>query len=139
MWVRKSEQEIAELLELEEKKRNSLLRPFLFALIPTVIAVAAYSVGIRGGWLRGGVIFVSSRTGVSWQLLVASLFLFAFFFGIAFLNNRRVRSPDHLLCSVCKEPSHANSSTQCSCGGALEPFAFYTWTEEDTNLLPKAQ
>lgn len=130
MWVRKTDDEIEQLLIKEEKKRKSLVRPFLFALALTAVATAAYSLGIRGGWLRGGLVIVSGRTGLSLQLLLASLFLFGFFFVVAFINNRRVRSSDHLLCAVCKEPAHANPANKCSCGGELESFDFYNWTEE---------
>jgi len=60
VWTRKPEQEIQDFLDQQEAKGKSLLRPFLFALILTVIALILYSLGYRGGWLGGGLVLVSN-------------------------------------------------------------------------------
>ena len=138
MWARKSDEEIREYLAREEAKRRSLLRPFLFALGLTAGAVALYALGYRGGWLRGGVVLVSSPGGFGARTLFAGVFFFALFFAVAVYNQRR-RSPssynpgDSLLCGECRQPSAANASGVCRCGGRMEPFAFFNWNEVEGN------
>ena len=133
MWTRKSEDEIREYFDKEEAKARGLLRPLLFALIGTIAVVILYSLGYRGGGLRSGVILMGP-SGFSWRTFGMGIFLFPVIFGIAVYFLRR-RNPaqstsDHLLCSDCKEPTHANLLGICECGGKLEPFAFYNWVED---------
>lgn len=135
MWVRKSEVEIRDYLDRQEAKKKSLLRPLLFALILTVIAVIIYSLGYRGGWLRGGLVVVSNPSGVSLRTVFVGIFFFAFFFAIALYYRRRSTSSysatDSLLCRKCVQPFNANPSAACQCGGKLEPFAFFIWVEDE--------
>ena len=136
MWMRKSEEEIREYLAGREARRQSLLRPFVFALALSAGATALYTLGYRGGWLRGGVVLVSGSQGFDARTLYLSLFLFALFFAAAVYNRRRggpsaYSSGDSLLCRECTQPSGANDSGLCRCGGRLEPFAFFTWVEEE--------
>ena len=135
MWVRKSEEEIRDYLDRQEAKKKSLLRPLLFALMLTVIAVVIYSLGYRGGWLRGGMVVVSNPSGFSMRTLFFGAFLFAFFFAVALYDQRRRSASPYsasgsLLCRECKHPSNANPSGTCQCGGRLEPFAFFRWEED---------
>jgi hypothetical protein len=132
MWIRKSEAEIQNYIDRQEAKKKSLLRPFLFALMLTNIAIIAYSLGYRGGWLRGGIVVVSNGSIPGVGIVFAGLFLFAFFFAFALYRNRRTpaySASDHLLCRECKQPSSGNPSASCRCGGELEPFAFFSWVE----------
>jgi len=135
VWTRKPEQEIQDFLDQQETKRKSLLRPFLFALILTVIALILYSLGYRGGWLGGGLVLVSNPSGFSVTTVFAAIFLFAVFFSFALYRRRRNRPSysvhDILLCRECKQPSNANPAAVCPCGGKLEPFAFFSWTEDE--------
>lgn len=136
MWMRLSNEEIGEHLEREESRRKSLLRPFLFALGLTAGATVLYALGYRGGWLRGGSVFVSSPGGLGARTLFVSAFLFALFFAVAVLNRRRRgaslhASGDSLLCRECTQPFQANASGLCRCGGKLEPFAFFRWVEDE--------
>ena len=136
MWIRKSKEEIQDYLDQQEAKRKSLLRPFLFALVLTVIAMVLYSLGYRGSSLRWGVMLVSNPSSLSKATLFSGIFLFIFFFAIALYNQRRRGSffsaSDTCLCRECKQPSDANPSLRCECGGKLEPFAYFRW-EEDEN------
>ena len=135
MWIRKPEQEIQDFLDQQEAKRKSLLRPLLFALILTVIALILYSVGYRGGWLGGGLVLVSNPSGFGVTTVFAAIFLFVIFFSFALYRQRRNRSShsahDILLCRECQQPSHANPAAVCQCGGKLEPFAFFSWMEDE--------
>ena len=138
MWARRSDEEIREYLEREEAKRRSLLRPFLFALGLTAGALALYALGYRGGWLRGGVVLLSSPGGLGARTLFVGAFFFALFFAVAVYNRRR-RGPsaynpgDSLLCGECRQPAVADASGVCRCGGRLEPFAFFTWNEVEAS------
>jgi len=135
MWIRKSEEEIQDYLHRQEAKKKSLLRPFLFALVLTVIALIIYSLGYRGGSLRGGVVLVSNPSSLSLSTLLGGIFLFVFFFAMALYNQRRrstlFSASDSLLCQECKQPSNANPSVMCQCGGKLEPFACFSWIEDE--------
>ena len=135
MWVRKSETEIRDYLDRQEAKRKSLLRPFLFALGLTVIAMILYSFGYRGGSLRAGIVLVSNPTSLGMSTLLAGTFLFVTFFAMALYNQRRrssfFSSSDSLLCRECKQPSEPNPSMICECGGKLEPFAYFSWEENE--------
>jgi hypothetical protein len=136
MWTRKSESEIREFLAEQEAKRKSLLRPLLFASILTVISVIIFSLGYRGGWLRGGMVFVTNPSGLGLKTVFIGLFFFALFFAIAVYNQRRHNSlfstSDSLLCRDCNEPSDGHLSARCECGGTLEPFAYFNWVEDET-------
>ena len=134
MWVRKSEAEIKDYLDRQEARRKSLLRPFLFALALTVVALTLYSLGYRGGSLRSGLVVVSDPVDFAAGIILPAVFLFGFFFVIALYRTRRKRAysaSDYLLCANCKEPSSANPSAVCQCGGTLEPFAFFEWREDE--------
>lgn len=136
MWMRRSDEEIGEYLEREEAKRKSLLRPFLFALALSAGATILYALGYRGGWLRGGLVFVSSPGGLGARTLFVSAFFFALFFAVALLNRRRrgaslYASGESLLCRECTQPFQANADGLCGCGGRLEPFAFFRWVEDE--------
>ncbi len=135
MWIRKSDEEIQDHLARQEARRQSLLRPFLFALMVTVIAMVIYSLGYRGGWLRGGLVLVSNPSGFSIGTVFAGIVLFAFIFAITLYRQRRSASSyftsDYRLCRECKQPSHADPSAVCQCGGKLEPFAFFSWVEDE--------
>jgi hypothetical protein len=131
MWVRKSEEEIRRYLDEQEANRLSLLRPALFALILTVIAMALYALGYRGGWLRGGVVLVSaSPVPLGISTILGAAFLFLLFFGMSLYNQRRrtsfFSSNDSLLCGDCKQPSHSDPSATCECGGKLSPLRSLT-------------
>jgi hypothetical protein len=133
MWVRKSEDEIQEYRELEEAKRTSLVRPLLFASVLTAISIILYLFGYRGGSLRSGVMLLSTPSSFTLGTVLVAVFFFVFFFAFAVFRQRRktFHSPsDSLLCRECKQPSHSNPAGLCQCGGALEPFAFFTWTED---------
>jgi hypothetical protein len=132
MWMRRSDEGIGEYLEREEAKRKSLLRPFLLALALSAGATILYALGYRGGWLRGGLVFVSSTGGLG----ARTLFVSAFFFAVALLNRRRrgaspYASGESLLCRECTQPFQANASGLCGCGGRLEPFAFFRWVGDE--------
>ncbi len=135
MWIRKPEQEIQGFLDRQDAKQKSLLRPFMFALMLTMIGLILYSLGYRGGWLRGGLVVVSSPSGFGITIIFAGIFLFAIFFPFALYRQRRNRSShaahDILLCRECKQPSNANPAAVCQCGGKLEPFAFFSWNEDE--------
>ena len=135
MWIRKSEEEIQDYLDQQEAKRRSLLRPFLFALVLTVIAVVLYSLGYRGGSIRSGIVLFSNPSSLGKGSLVSGTFLFVFFFALALYNQRRRSSffsaHESYLCRECKQPSNINSSMKCECGGKLEPFAYFSWEEDD--------
>ena len=133
MWVRKSEEEIQDYLNQQEAKRKSLLRPFLFSFIFTVIAIIIYSLGYRGGSFTSGIYLFTSPSGLNKRMILAGTFLFVFLFTLALYRQRRGTSfwaSDHFLCRECTEPSSANPSMICQCGGRLEPFAFFNWTED---------
>ena len=135
MWVRKSEEEIQEHLNREEAKRTSLGRPLLFALILTAVAMILYLFGYRGGSMRSGVVIVSTPGVSILGTFIAGALLFTIFFAFFVYRQRRrgLYSPhDSVICRDCKEPSQANPSGVCQCGGTLEPFAFFTWTEDAT-------
>jgi hypothetical protein len=134
VWVRKDEGEIRGYLERQEERRKSFLRPFLFALGLTAVAMILYSAGYRGGWLRGGLVLVSGPEGFGPKTLLVAAFFFTSIFALAVYNRRRhgSSSPDAgeiLLCRECRQPSHAGASGACGCGGGLEPFAFFNWVE----------
>ena len=135
MWIRKSEAEIQDYLEQQEARRKSLLRPFMFASALTVITLIIYSLGYRGGWFSRGVLLVANPSAPSLRILPVGIFFFVFFFAIALYNQRRRSSffsaSDSLLCQECKQPSTANPSMMCECGGKLEPFAYFTWVEDE--------
>ena len=133
MWIRNSEEEIQDFLQRQEAKKKSLLRPFLFALMLTVISVIIYSLGYRGGWLSGGIVLVSNPSGFSMTTVLVALFLFAFFFVFALYWMRRTsfHPSDNLLCRECKQPSQAGAAAVCECGGKLEPFEFFRWAEDE--------
>ena len=137
MWVRKSEDEIQDYLDQEEAKKKSLLRPFLFALALTVVTLILYSLGFRGGSLRAGLVIVSNPSSLGLSTLLIGIFLFVCFFAMALYNQRRrstlFSASDSLLCRECKQPSNANPSVMCQCGGKLEPFACFTWIEDEPN------
>src|SRR5258708_2742483 len=107
----------------------------MFALMLTVIGLIVYSLGYRGGWLRGGLVIVSSPSGFGIATIFAGIFLFAIFFPFALYRQRRNRSSHSahniLLCRECKQPSNANPAAVCRCGGKLEPFAFFSWKEDE--------
>ena len=133
MWVRKSEEEIQDYLNQQEAKRKSLLRPFLFSLIISVIGTTVYSLGYRGGSLSSGIYFFTNPSGFNIRAILIGIFLFVFLFALALYRQRRGKSfwaSDHFLCRECTEPASANSSMTCQCGGTLEPFAFFNWTED---------
>jgi hypothetical protein len=139
MWMRKSDEEIRAHLERQEAKRKSVLRPFLFALALTAVAMILYSAGYRGGWLRGGMLLVSGPGGFDPKMLFTAAFLFSLFFAVAVYNQRRHGSAspaagDVLLCRECRQPSHADASGACGCGGELEPFAFFNWVEGEERM-----
>ena len=134
MWIRKSDQEIQNLLAQQQAKQKSLLRPFLFASLLTGIALILYAFGYRGGWLRGGVVVLSNESALNLRTLISGVFLFAIFFALALY--RRRSQPSHspndiLLCRECKQPANAGSLAMCNCGGTLEPFAFFSWVEDE--------
>jgi len=135
MWLRKSEGEIQAYLDQQEANKKNLLRPFLFALALTAIALVIYSLGYRGGSLRAGIVLMSDPGSIGIGTLFSGLFLFAFFFAIARYNQRRRStlffSSDSLLCRECKQPSDANPSLMCPCGGKLESFAYFNWIEDE--------
>lgn len=134
MWVRKSEAEIQDFLAQKEANKKSLLRPFLFALVLTVVSLILYSFGYRGGSRQAGVVLVSNPGSLGIGSLFIAAFLFVFLFAIALYNQRRRSTvffaSDSLLCRECKQPSHANPSLVCQCGGKLEPFACFSWIED---------
>ena len=135
MWIRKSEEEIQDYLDQQEAKKKRVLPPLLFALVLTVIALIIYSLGYRGGSLRRGIVLVTNPSSLSTRTLFSGIFLFVFFFAIALYNQRRrssvYSSSDSLLCQECKQPSNANPSRTCQCGGQLEPFAYFCWVEDE--------
>ena len=135
MWVRKSEAEIESFLAQQEAKKKSLLRPFLFAFVLTVVSLIIYSLGYRGGSRQAGVVLVSNPGSLGIGSLFIAVFLFVFFFGIAFYNQRRrstvFSASDSLLCRECRQPSAANPLLVCQCGGQLEPFACFSWIEDE--------
>src|SRR5204863_2783266 len=109
-------------------------RPFLFALALTVVALILYSLGYRGGWLRGGLIVLSDASDLALGILLPGLFLFGFFFVFAVYRTRRklpYSASDNLLCAECKQPSSGNPAAVCECGGTLEPFAFFSWIQDE--------
>lgn len=139
MWTRKSDEEIRVYLERQEAKRKSFLRPFLFALALTAVAMTLYSVGYRGGWFRGGMLLVSSPEGFNSKMLFTAAFFFSLFFALAVYHSRRRGAASHaagdvLLCRECRQPSHADDTGACGCGGKLEPFAFFNWIEGEERL-----
>jgi hypothetical protein len=138
MWVRKSEEEIQDYLDQQEAKRKSLLRPFLFALALTLVSLIIYSLGFRGGSIRAGIMLVSDPSLPGKATLLSGVFLFITFFAIALYNQRRRSSffsaSDSLLCRECKQPSDSNPSAFCQCGGKLEPFAFFSWNEDEPEM-----
>jgi len=133
LWIRKSKGEIQDYLDHQEAKKKSLLRPFLFALALTVVALVFYSLGYRGGWFRAGLVVVSEPGRFNLRTLFMGTLLFICFFAMALYNQRRRSTPffasDSLLCRECKQPSNPNPSLMCECGGQLEPFAFFSWLE----------
>lgn len=135
MWVRKSEDQIQDYLDQQEAKKRSLLRPFLFALVLTVVSLIIYSLGYRGGSRQAGVVLVSNPSSPGIGSLFIAVSLFVFFFAIALYNQRRrstvFSASDSLLCRECKQPSDANPSLICQCGGKLEPFACFSWIEAE--------
>ena len=137
MWVRKSETEIEDYLAQQEARKKSLLRPFLFALALTVVSLVIYSLGYRGGLRKAGIVLVSNPGSLGISTLFIGIFLFVFFFAIALYNQRRrgtvFFASDSLLCRECKQPSNANPSLVCECGGELEPFACFRWTEDENS------
>ena len=135
MWVRKPEEEIRVYLNQHEAKRRSLLRPFLFALALTASTLILYQWGCRGGSMRSGVVIVSTPDVFTLGTFIAGAFLFTIFFAffVHLQRHRGLYSPfDSVLCRECKQPSRANPAGVCQCGGTLEPFAFFTWTEDAT-------
>jgi hypothetical protein len=136
MWIRKSDEEIQAYVDEQKAKRESWLRPLLYALILTVICLALYSFGYRGGWLRGGVVLVSGPSSLSFANIFAGAFVFVFLFIILFYKQRSrpilsYSASDQLLCRECKQPANGNALGVCKCGGRLEPFAFFNWVEDN--------
>ena len=135
MWIRKPEEEIRVYLNQHEARRKSLLRPFLFALALTASTLILYQWGCRGGSMRSEVVIVSTPGVFTLGTFIAAAFLFAIFFAffVYLQRHKGLYSPfDSVLCRECKQASRANPSGVCQCGGTLEPFAFFTWTEDAT-------
>jgi hypothetical protein len=134
MWIRKSQAEIQSYLNEEEAKRKSLLRPLVFSFVLSVVVLILYQLGYRGGWLSRGMVLVSNPRGIDVRTVFTGVFFFAFFFALALYRQRRrtlYSAGDSLLCRECTRPAHANPSAICQCGGRLEPFAYFTWSEDD--------
>ena len=134
MWIRKSDEEVQAYFDEQKAKRESWSRPILWASTLTVISLTLYSFGYRGGWLRGGMVLVSSPTRLSLGSLIPAAFFFVFFFFLAVVQQRSrpvfsYSVSDQLLCRECKQPANGNPLGVCKCGGRLEPFAFFNWVE----------
>jgi hypothetical protein len=138
MWIRRSEEEIQKYMKAQEARRKSLLRPLLFALVLTVVALILYLIGYRGGSLRTGIVMFSDPRSLTLGIVFPAVFLFVTFFASTLLWQRRrtLSATDSVLCRECKEPSHPNAEEVCECGGKLEPFAFFTWTEDAKQVEP---
>ncbi len=133
MWIKKTDEEIQDVLRIEFESRKKLTKPLLIGAIFSVIFAVIYSIGFRGG--ARGFYFFSSPTNIfSQKSLLIGIFGFALFFFIALYLQRKgssMLSTDNIfLCSKCKEPKHTNLQKLCGCGGVLEPFSFYDWEEE---------
>jgi len=135
MWIRKSDEEIQAYFDKEKAKKESWWRPLLWASILTVVSVTLYRLGYRGGWLRGGVVLVSSPTSLGVEILVPAVFIFVVVYFLVLLRQRSrpvfsYSASDQLLCRECKQPANGNPLGVCKCGGRIEPFAFFNWVEE---------
>jgi hypothetical protein len=139
MWVRKSETEIQQIVAQKEADKRNLIRPLLFAAAITVVVVLLYLFGLRG---RAQGFVAQQPDGLNWRLIVAGLFLFALFAGVATYRQRKQGrilggASDILRCRDCKELEHVKANKSCSvCGGEQEPSDFFRWVEDDHSGKP---
>jgi hypothetical protein len=135
MWIRKSSEEIQLYLNKKMLDRYKLGQPIIFAFVLSCVCLLIYSIGYRGGFVRGGIVLISSAPNMfNVRGLFIGLFLFVLFSIITIARQRKYGSvwgppSGALLCRECKRPSNPN--VMCSCGGVLEPFEYYNWMEDN--------
>lgn len=128
MWIRRSDLEIKQFEERQQRKRRSLLRPIFWGAVWSIGLSLLYYLGYRG---RGRFAYHSTFGPVD---IVFGIIVFAVVAGIVDRSQRRGRDvfdDTGLLCSDCLTPS---SPYGCPCGGILEPYEYYTWEEDEIRL-----
>ena len=140
MWVRKSEEEIQELLLQKEARKEilkkNLARPLLFAAAFGTVVMLLYSLGIRG--CTRGIALVSGRNdGFNSRTIFAGIFMFALIAAVSIYRQRKHGyffggDEDFARCEKCTETAHANPDNVCpACGGKQEPTDFYSWVDDE--------
>lgn len=128
MWIRKTDEEIAETEESHRKSRYQPKWPFLIALGFGGVNTLMHWVGFRGKlepWgnpMPFGFALVSSLPS----------FVIAFVIVYAIRLFRRSSPPREgiRLCSTCFEIVAAGAPAHCQCGGELEPIYYWRWQDD---------
>lgn len=142
MWIRKSEVDIEDWHQQQDRKRKDIIRPLLVSFGISTAGLMLYSLGYRGS-VRGFIFFSNSSYFSVIRLLFLFLILFVIIFSIAIYNQRRYGAltpsgSDVLLCQNCKTPTSFNAEKRCSCGGNLEPYGYFDWVEKEC-ITPSTQ
>jgi hypothetical protein len=131
MWVRKSGNEVEEILVQKELKKKSLKLPIIFGTTFGLLFMLLYAGGLRGG-LRG-FYFFSQNTGFGFKTLLFGTFGSLLFFCLAVHHQRRgsalFSNNNFVLCIGCRELVRVKSENTCQCGGILEPSEYYDWED----------
>lgn len=133
MWIRKSDIDISRVDAAGERKRRSFVRPAIYGLLWSSGITFAYYLGFRGTRRA----FMFAPTGrLNAVTVIMGVMIFAIVAGIVYRKQLRGEkffgdSTETLLCNGCWRPSSAGL---CGCGGSLEPYEYYEWQEDQTDL-----
>ena len=137
MWVRRPDDEIAELDRQQEEEARGRLKPLLLALLLTIVCVAFYVVGFRGYYQ--GVILAEPRAPVSLgRILVYGLVMLPIFYWFCRRDAKQrglsaFAGPSALICDRCHEPQAGAEGDPCDCGGALELLERWQWVDDESD------
>lgn len=131
MWIKRSDLEIKQFLDKQERKTRSLLRPAVYGLLWGTMVTLLYSLGYRGG-SRGFYIFAQPQA-LDLITLILAIGIGIVAFAMVLYRQRRGRTffadtNDTRLCSQCWQPS-SRPDNICDCGGQLDPYEYYSWVE----------
>jgi hypothetical protein len=136
MWTRLSEAKIAAIDEQEARRRRSVSRPLITALLMALPITALWMLGYRGGRMASGImLFGPQQSVIDWR----TLFMFAVSTGVMFVfAYRKQRSTGRglfseapsVICTRCHSVNPAGASARCGCGGEWETTDHWDWTPE---------
>jgi hypothetical protein len=137
MWVRLSQDEISKIQTNSLYRARSWRRRILIALGWSTGLIILFALGFRGGSTRLGVLFLSSAyQGPLAPLMIMWLILTLLIIPIVTFvtgRNRGILAPGSGLCAQCLEPGHYHDGGRCGCGGVMEPFGYYRWTDDESS------